>query len=146
MEVNKPKKRIETEGVGGLHVLGADDDLSMRILEEKIFGMLGINFQSVPNAQEGLRELESNPTKYQLVVSDRDMPGMNGEDFLVAVRRMYPEIQTTLISGRKYEGVEVEQLRKKGIDRYIQKPFSLSQIEGLIENTKNELEKRSQQL
>lgn len=145
MEINRPKQNIEGEGGRQLQILGAEDDPSMRAMEERVFGVLGVAFRSVANAQEGLRELGENPTKYQVVISDRDMPGMNGEDFLEEVRRIYPSIQTTLVSGRKYEGVELELLKKRGVDSYIQKPFSLAQIESFIEEARQVLEERSNQ-
>ena len=144
MEIkDQDKTPVETEKQPKLHILGAEDDASLRALGEVIFRRLGVDFQSVPDAQQGLSLLEENPGRFNVVFSDRDMPGMDGETFLTEVRLNYPQIQTALVTGRDYTDEEVEDLRKRGVDTYIRKPYTLSQIEALTKTMEQVLLERN---
>lgn len=144
MELNEANpKNVELEFVPTLHVLGAEDDASLRALGEIIFRRLGVDFQSVPDAQRGLSLLAENPGWFNAVISDRDMPGKDGESFLAEVRLKYPDIQTALVTGRDYTAEEIENLRKRGVDTYIKKPYTLSQIETLTKTMEEVLRERN---
>lgn len=130
---------IEIEARPELHVLGAEDDPSLRALEEIMFRRLGIDFTSVPGGQEGLVAIQENPNRFNAVISDRDMHGINGEEFLAEVKRIKPDVITALITGRKFTEDELIEMRNAGVDHYINKPFELKTIEALMDSIRHQL-------
>ncbi len=69
-------------------------------------------------AEEALKLLESR--KYQAVVSDYQMPGMDGLEFLEVLRTQGNNIPFIMFTGRGREEVAIKALNL-GADRYIQK-------------------------
>lgn len=58
------------------------------------------------DAIEGLEvigDLASSGIRTVLVISDWMMPGMNGDEFLKAVKALYPEVNTMILTGQADE-------------------------------------------
>jgi PAS domain S-box-containing protein len=70
------------------------------------------------SASEGLRQLDTHT--FDAVVSDYQMPEMNGIDFLKAVRKSFGTIPFILFTGRGREEVVIEAINN-GADFYLQK-------------------------
>ncbi|MDG6256860.1 MAG: PAS domain S-box protein [Methanomicrobiaceae archaeon] len=62
---------------------------------------------------------------YAAVISDFEMPGMNGIDLLKAIRERYPDLPFILFTGRGREEVAIEALNH-GADYYVQKGGDIS--------------------
>ncbi|MDD1713005.1 MAG: PAS domain S-box protein, partial [Methanoregulaceae archaeon] len=76
------------------------------------------------SAKEALQKL--NTTLYDAVVSDYDMPGMNGIDLLKAIRERKDSIPFIIFTGKGREEVVIEAINN-GADFYLQKggePFA----------------------
>ncbi len=70
------------------------------------------------SAKEALQELETQ--RYDLIVSDYQMPEMDGIGFLKAVRERYPRLPFIILTGHGREEVAIDALNN-GADCYIQK-------------------------
>lgn len=70
------------------------------------------------SAQEGLDYLDENHV--DCIVSDHDMPGMDGLEFLKVVRETYPEISFILFTGHGSEEIASDAI-SAGVSDYIQK-------------------------
>ena len=70
------------------------------------------------SAQEGIRLLEQE--KFDAIVSDYQMPGMDGIHFLVEVRSRFGPIPFILFTGRGREEVVIQAINS-GVDFYLQK-------------------------
>jgi len=77
-----------------------------------------IRVDTALSAPEGLSKIRSTP--YDVVISDYQMPGMNGIEFLKAVRSEYPLLPFIIFTGKGREDVVIEALNC-GADHYIQK-------------------------
>lgn len=85
-------------------------------------------------ATEGLDRLEAEAI--DCIVSDFDMPGMDGIDFLAAVRERYPELPFILFTGKGSEEVASEAIAKGATD-YLQKGSGTEQYELLANRIAN---------
>lgn len=70
---------------------------------------------------------------YDAVISDMHMPGMNGIEFLKAVRERYPRLPFIIFTGRGREDVIIEALNN-GADYYLQKGCDIRSLFADLQN------------
>lgn len=103
-----------------VHILHVDDDPELRALaatflqrEREAFGV-----DTAASGQEGLERLAG--TRYDCIISDYEMPGMSGIEFLGAVRESHPELPFVLFTGKGSEEVASEAISAGATD-YLRK-------------------------
>jgi two-component system, chemotaxis family, chemotaxis protein CheY len=107
-----------------LRVLVVDDDSLMRSIVQSWLEQLG--FRQIYTAPDPTEALPIGRTeRVDLIISDREMPNMNGFEFVQAVRRdaLLAHSGFVMISGSKDTGAE-ERAIALGVNAYIAKPFS----------------------
>jgi len=82
----------------------------------------GLSIETAPSAVEGLKIVESGPDRIATIVSDLKMPEMKGSDFLLEVKRRWPDIVTILLTGFS-ETEEIMKAVQAGISSYVLKPW-----------------------
>ncbi len=79
------------------------------------------------NGIKGLRIFSSNPASFDIVFTDRRMPGMLGEEVVREIKKISPQTRVVLISGDYQE--EVLQVAKAaGADKILFKPFKNEEL------------------
>jgi DNA-binding NtrC family response regulator len=68
----------------------------------------------------------------QVVITDHNMPSMNGVEFLESISKDYPNVQRILLTGYTELVSVVEAVNKGKVYRIITKPFNLNEIKGII--------------
>jgi cyclic di-GMP phosphodiesterase len=121
-------------GVAG--VLIVDDELSARKLLAAMLEEGGVRCKTAACADEGLRVLETESV--DAVLSDLQMPGISGMQFLAQVRPRYRHLAFLMITGVDDIQVGIEAM-KKGADDYLVKPL---QIEVVMASLERALEKK----
>ena len=81
------------------------------------------------SAEEGLALLQGK--EFDLVLSDINMPGMNGLELVAHVLERTPDIVVVMISGLSDIGNAINAMHVGAFD-YITKPFSLPHVEGVV--------------
>jgi CheY-like chemotaxis protein len=100
-------------------VLYVDDEPSLLEIGKLFLEKIGnFSVDTCSSAPEALKLLEQ--TSYHAVLSDYDMPVMNGIQFLKEVRVKYPNLPFVIFTGRGREEVVIEALNN-GVDFYLQK-------------------------
>ena len=82
------------------------------------------DIESVRNAEDGLERL--GEAEFDCIVSDHDMPGRNGIEFLKAVRSDYSDLPFILFTGKGSEEVASEAI-SEGVTGYLQKETGTDQ-------------------
>jgi DNA-binding NtrC family response regulator len=108
-----------TNTEGFLRVLHVDDDDCFLKVSKKILEMEGkIKVETATSVDEAFEKL--NQFHYDVVVSDYEMPGKNGLDFLEELRKIAKSPPFILFTGKGREEVAVKALNL-GAFRYLNK-------------------------
>ncbi len=83
----------------GQQVLYIDDDQALVYLVTRLLGKRGYRVSGHIDQKEALALLRSDPTRFELVVTDYNMPGLSGLDVALAVREIRPDLPVALASG-----------------------------------------------
>jgi len=118
---------IYTESMDGIRVLHVDDDPDFVGLTAEFLERDDDRF-TVETAFSGADGLDALSPAVDCVISDYDMPGMNGIEFLEAVREEYPDLPFILFTGKGSEEVASEALTLGATD-YLQKATGEDQYE-----------------
>ncbi|MEW6262320.1 MAG: response regulator [Thermodesulfobacteriota bacterium] len=70
-------------------------------------------------------------TKYDLIITDLKMEGLDGMRFLQKAKSLHPEVEVIVITGFATMETAKESF-KKGVFDFIAKPFSLSEIQQVV--------------
>jgi len=79
-----PSTQHKNRDKGATKILVVDDSITTRTLEVSILQRQGYNVQAVINAEEALEKLQAE--SFDLMISDVEMPGMNGFELTEKVR------------------------------------------------------------
>ena len=104
-----------------------DDEDFLRLLSEYLESV-GLEHDVAANAQQARTHLEG--FRYDVVISDFNMPGETGLDLFRYVSSVHPKTRFALMTGH---GLKIKQESlKMGIHAFIQKPFYLSDLRQTI--------------
>ncbi len=108
-----------------MKILIVDDSSTMRRIIGNVVMQLGFNKENYDEAEDGLKAwnlLKEN--NYDVILTDWNMPNMNGLELVKKVRMEGTHIKTPIImittEGGKSEVIEA---LKAGVNNYIVKPF-----------------------
>jgi DNA-binding NtrC family response regulator len=110
-------------------ILIVEDEAKMRRLLELNLGEDGFTTLSAGDAESGLKLLRENTV--DLVVTDLKLPGMNGLEFLQAVKRQNGALPVVVMTAFGSVETAVDAM-KAGASDYVLKPFSLSEMRMVI--------------
>lgn len=116
-----------------LNVLIVDDQMTMRSLVRNSLQQLGVReIREAADGEIGLREVVTKPV--HLVISDFNMPNLDGLGLLRAIRA-HPPIKTTafiMLTGRADREL-VQRAVQFGVNNYLVKPFTVAQLKEKLE-------------
>ena len=84
---------------GNETLLVVDDDRSILDLIIETLQPLGYTLIDATCAEEVLEFIERSDAKFDLLLTDMVMPGMNGRDLAKSVKEKYPEAKVIFMSG-----------------------------------------------
>lgn len=127
---------VVSDTVRILHVDDEPDlaDLAATFLERED---ARFSVDTAVNVTEGLAYLEEN--EVDCIISDYDMPGQNGIEFLEAVRETHPELPFILYTGKGSEEIASEAI-SAGVTDYLQKEGGTDQYTILANRIANTVE------
>jgi len=112
-------------------VLVVDDSSSMRRIIRNILAGIGIKrIIEADNGATGLKELSENTI--DLVISDWNMPKMNGLQFVKSIRAnpVFKDMYFVLVTA---EGTrEIDEAKQAGVNDYLSKPFTVESLKSLV--------------
>lgn len=117
-----------------LRIMVVDDMATSRGLITQALDDIGVkNYITENDGRRALERLSSNPV--HLVLSDYNMPGLDGLGLLKAVRTQptTQKIGFILVTGRPTPEI-VSEAKKLGLNNMIKKPFTATSMQQCIES------------
>jgi PAS domain S-box-containing protein len=140
-EILLPRMRAPIEHEGGhapvsssgergvARILVIDDEENIREILTDILSTGGYEVLTAETGLEGLALLDAHPC--DLVFTDLGLPGMNGYEVALEVRKRHPNLPVGLVTGWGAT-LDREAARAHGIDLIVSKPFKFDHVLALV--------------
>ncbi len=120
------------------HFLVVDDFSTMRKIIKKVLSELG--YANIEEADDGktalpmIQAAAAGPNPFQFIISDWNMPGMQGIDLLKAVKAdpKLKELPFMLVTAES-EQKNIIEAAQAGVSDYIVKPFNAQTLKAKLE-------------
>src|SRR3954469_23311529 len=106
-------------------VLVVDDEKNMRLSLQAMLGNDGYLVKAVDSAEEAMQLV--NHESYFMVITDAQLGGLNGYDFLARIRKDHPELPVLMITAYATPKLAVQAIKSGAID-YLSKPFEPEEL------------------
>src|SRR5882672_323025 len=121
-----------------MHILVIDDDSTTRRMAMAMLEKLGHQYEVASNALDGISRAEN--TRFDIVLTDIIMPGLNGFEAMKAITHLVPPIPVIAMSagspGNPADDFSVLAIRM-GAKVFLRKPFTLTELAKAIEAAGN---------
>ncbi len=117
---------------GSGNIMVVEDEENVAHIEKNMLAFLGYTVTSFTDSREALEEFSNNPEKYDIILSDLEMPYMSGPKLAYKIKKIRPEIPVILCSGfieRALETSEGGQL----FNAYLEKPITLRELSNTLQ-------------
>ena len=112
-------------------ILVVDDEKSIRDCLSNMLSFMGFEVAVAGSGNEGLNLFLNN--SFDLVLSDLQMPGLDGWTLALRIKDKSPHTPVVLITGSE-KGAVMERLKESRIDSVMFKPFTLEDIQKTVQN------------
>ena len=110
-----------------------DDEPQVLSVGRRVLESLGYEVSAHGSPQSALDAFAADPQRWQLLITDFAMPGMNGVELARRIRVQRPDIPVILCTG--FGGaVDVAAAKSVGIARVINKPFQRRDLSEAVES------------
>jgi len=114
------------------HVLVVDDEPTVRNLASAALTTAGFAVSTAADGEDALTQVRADPLRFDAVLLDLTMPKLDGEDTLMALRMLTPNVPVVLTSGH---GEQVAQrFVGRGAADFLPKPFVTETLVASIDN------------
>lgn len=108
-------------------VLVVDDEESIRVSLTRLLGFLGLQTLTACGGLEALSLLERHRGEVRVILTDINMPMMDGVSLVRELHRLGQGIPIIAMTGLHAEERQ-NQLREMGVTLHVSKPFTVSDI------------------
>ncbi len=117
----------------GLILCVDDEPIVLHALRDQLLKQYGRNYliEIAESAEEGLEildELSCDGMVPLIIISDWLMPGMKGDDFLIAAHKRFPCVIKVLLSGHADEAAVQRAKDEADMFEMIAKPWNIQQL------------------
>lgn len=124
--VSEPEPLADVVG-SGRHVMYVDDDQALVFLVSRVLTRKGFAVTAFTDPHDALAALKIDAARYDLLVTDYNMPGFSGVDLLRETKVLRADLPVALASG--YVTPEIEQRAlEEGASALIYKPNDVNEL------------------
>jgi DNA-binding NtrC family response regulator len=111
-------------------LLIVDDEPAILKALQRIVRDEGYRVLTAPDGEEALRLVAAEAV--DIVLSDMDMPGMNGLDLMIRLRRNHPAAVRLLLTGRGTLAAAVGAINDGEVYRFMTKPWDIDELREVL--------------
>jgi CheY-like chemotaxis protein len=108
-------------------ILLIDDEEIVINICEMMLKRFGHKVLKAHSGYEGLQLFKANKFKIDLIISDLNMPEMDGREVMEELRKIDPHVKVMLSSGDLTDKIE-KSVINKGFNGFIKKPYSMDTL------------------
>jgi signal transduction histidine kinase/ActR/RegA family two-component response regulator len=113
-----------------VRILVIEDEQDIRDLIVDILQMNGLDVEIASSGGQGIKLFKEK--KFDLVFTDLGMPGMSGWQVAKEIKMIDKKTPVALITGWQIQ-LKNDEMKEKGVDLYINKPFKVDQLLKLVQ-------------
>jgi DNA-binding NtrC family response regulator len=117
---------------GNASILIVDDEPAITAILGKALVRIGYTIAAFSDPEEALKEFESDPQKYDLIITDMTMPKITGEKLTRAMIQTRQDIPVIITTGQS-QFMDHDRAKQVGAAGFIRKPFSTLDLAHLIQ-------------
>ena len=117
--------------IKGKTILLIDDEPMVTDICEMMLIRLGHKVIKAHSGFEGIKIYKANNAGIDLIISDFNMPGMNGQEVVDTLRVMEPRVKVLLSSGGPI-AAEEDVVVSRGFNGFLKKPYSINTLSNKI--------------
>jgi DNA-binding NtrC family response regulator len=136
LDLDKGNINAKNHNNGSTSVLAVDDEYDIvNLIKQSLERNRQQRVCIFIDALEALNHFKSDSQDYHdLVISDIRMPGMNGYEFVKHLKNIDSQVKVILMSAFEIQNKEFHNILPHiKIDAFLQKPFSIEQLNDAIE-------------
>ncbi len=116
---------------GNERILLVEDEESVRAFSARALQATGYEVFEADGGEEALEILDELDNRIDLLVSDVEMPEMDGPALLAEVRKRLPQVKVIFVSGYAQESIRNELADDRSVE-FLAKPYTLNQINSKV--------------
>ena len=105
-----------------------DDNMFLQMATKIVMHNVHKNVLSFKSSKDALSHIAENDSA-DIILSDINMPEMNGLELLARIKKKYPSKICIMMSG---DPANEKSVRELGADGYLNKPFQASELSDLL--------------
>ena len=122
----------QADALASLGVLVVDDEADVRELLVEYFRTKQFDVSAAADGRAAQAALLKEPARYGLVLTDLQLPGVDGLGVLRTVKQANPSAYVVIVTGYASLDSAIQAVRLGAYD-YLTKPFSLGQIDVVLQ-------------
>lgn len=115
-------------------ILVVDDEEIVRQLLVEVLSESGFQVIAAENGIAGLDHFRQPDCRYDHVIVDMSMPGMNGMEVCRELKKINPDQKIMVATGNYSTDDELAEMKKTGIAHVLRKPFNLNELISLLKS------------
>ncbi len=116
---------MDPQNLSTLSILYVEDEIDLRDTTSDSLKSFVKEIVVAADGKEGL-ELFKN-SNFDLVITDINMPKMNGNDMMKEIRQINPNVPIIVTTAHNDEN-EINAMKEAGMNSYIMKPIDLTEL------------------
>ncbi len=121
----------------GPHILLIEDEPDVRESYLSMLNILGYDADTAENGMDGLQKIMAK--NYDIVITDLNMPVMNGLETLTRIKKKAPQIEVIVMTGYATIDNAISAMKQGAFD-YITKPVSIEHVKIVLSKCHQQIE------
>ena len=124
--------------ITGLRVLLVDDEIFIREMGSDVLSLLGCVTTVASDGREAWNKFRANPSEFDIIITDYNMPEMTGIDLAAKVMNIKPSLPIIISTGFA-SGFTEKQAEDLGISCILPKPYMIQELKDAIVEAMSQL-------